>query len=159
VANTYRLLTTAGLTYFSEAHKAFNITSLITQGIGLWGTLSLPWLRLEQSLVAPYKDLSNATINTYALLSSNVAKNAGCLRTVISNIADLQRRIISQGTVMMETTYNDIGVPRRVVEFTYKLPKITDLREFITKPCLWSFGGSVIERSYGDLPLRVLNKV
>ncbi|NGX48291.1 MAG: hypothetical protein K1000chlam3_01682 [Chlamydiae bacterium] len=159
--NTYRLFATVGLSYFSTAHKAFNFASIITQSFGLLGSITIPWLRVEQSgFPVSFENLSYPKVHSYAVISSSTAKNDHFLKRAIASLASLQRNFFTKGTASLQTTtqYSPLYSVSRSIKLFYKLKKIFNLTEFITKPFYWSSEGSILHNLHGRLPINIASE-
>lgn len=142
-----RFLTTLGLTYFSKSHKIFNITSLVSQAIGLVGAMNVRWLRVDQSNLGKI----GAEFNTYAILPSTLSKTTEAIKNAINYIANLQKDIVNKGELSIVNHYHDGFLTHQTLKITYTMEKIQNFGEYLFKPFIWTWDSlSVIGKARYD---------
>lgn len=152
--NTYRLVSTVGLSYFSKAHKAFNITSILSQVLGLGASMRLPWLRVDQAgLREPINDFYSPSFQSYSIVSSSTANDDPLLRKAISSIFHLQNKFLSSLSKRVHLRTNSDY--NRSIDLFYRLKKVYNLSEYVTKPFHWWSEGWVTHRTFGGFRLNV----
>lgn len=136
IVDIYRLLTSFGLIYVSKVNKAFQLTSLLGQAGGLMGAMNVHWLCVDQKGLGPM----DVQLNTYAVLSSTLAKTTEGVKSAIAYIANLQKRIVNEGRKTIVNHYYEGIFTHQTLKINYTMERI-DIREYLFKPFIWTWDG------------------